>query len=120
MSTIRKIKSTRVIRDEIIRSLGCSVEMIRRSLDYTKDTALARAIRKEAIQLGAQELVIADAEEVFVKEDGKLVQYGKGQMFVIDLRMGFVRIYQGEELLLEKDLPFLKELNELLNVNNVQ
>lgn len=118
MSVIRKIKYTHDIRDGIIRSLGCSVEMVRRSLDYTKDTALARAIRKEALQMGASELVIADASEVFVKEGDKLVQYGKEQMTVIDLKHGIVRIYQGVELLIEKELTSLKSLNELLNRNN--
>ena len=93
----RKIENNKRIREQIIATLGCSGEVIRYSLKEDRDTPLTRAIRKEAIALGARMIVEAPIEEVMAIEGESLVWQSVNRKATIDLANKAIIINEGDE-----------------------
>ncbi len=65
-------------KETLAKDLGCSLPMINRSFSYFKDTALARAIRNEAIRRGAISYVLVPEEVAWFENEGKIENYLTG------------------------------------------
>lgn len=92
----RKLKVTRGTKKHIVDELGCSGEAVRLALLLDRDTPLARAIRRDALTLGAKVFVEAPAEEILTIEGDCLVWDSGSRKATIDLDNKIVIIKDGD------------------------
>lgn len=110
----RKIENNKRIREQIISTLGCSGEVIRYSLKEDRDTPLTRAIRKEAIALGARMIVEAPIEEVMAIEGESLVWQSVNRKATVDLKRKSIIIKDGDD----EEKKFELTINNLRSLIN--
>ena len=92
----RKLKVTRGTKNHIVGELGCSGEAVRCALLLNRDTPLARAIRRDALALGAKVIVEAPAEEILTIEGDCLVWDDGNRKATIDLARKSIIIKDGD------------------------
>ena len=111
----KRIEVSKSVRDCIIETLGCSGEAVRSSLLLDKDTPLARAIRRDALALGARVVVEAPIEEVLTIEGDYLVWDRGNRKATIDLASETIILNEGDEqekeivLTIENLIALIKE-----------
>lgn len=64
----RKIVATKEQKKAIAKEFGCTLTTIHYSLNFERDSALAKAIRSKALSLGAQDVTMVPASSVLVDE----------------------------------------------------
>lgn len=65
-------------KEAIAKDLGCSLPMVTMSFNYLKNTALARAIRNEALRRGAVSYVLIPEDKAWIEEEGLIEKYQTG------------------------------------------
>ena len=93
----RKLKVTRGTKKHIVGELGCSGEAVRLALLLDRDTPLARAIRRDALALGAEVYIEAPIQDVLTIEGDCLVWDRGNSKATIDLEHKVIIIKDGEE-----------------------
>lgn len=93
----RKLKVTRGTKKHIVGELGCSGEAVRLALLLDRDTPLARAIRRDALALGAEVYVEAPIQDVLTIEGDCLVWDRGNSKATIDLEHKAIIIKDGDD-----------------------
>ncbi len=62
-------------KEEMAKELNCTIQMIHQSLNFYKDSQLAKAIRIEAKRRGGKIYILAPAEKVWIEKDGCLENF---------------------------------------------
>ncbi len=93
----KKLKVTRGTKKHIVDELGCSGEAVRLALLLDRDTPLARAIRRDALALGAKVFVEAPIEDIFAIEGNCLIWDDGNRQATIDLDRKTIIIKEGDE-----------------------
>ena len=101
MNTItfrRKIVATKEQKKAIAKEFGCTLTTIHYSLNFERDSALAKAIRSKALSLGAQDVTMVPASSVLVDEGDIIRQsFANGVEIVVCKSDNQISLWKGGE-----------------------
>lgn len=107
----RKIIASSEVKKLLMERLGCSQPMCSRAFNYEKDTPVARAIRLEALRLGAEEMVVLPIAEAWQDLGKEMRQYHpNGKEIVISKEENVISVWKNDFCVWSKDNACLSDI----------